>query len=204
MSKPTLQFRSLTGSELARYAENILVKMTENAALYPDPDPSLAELEAALSRFNRAQADAAYRDMRLIEIKNQHLQALKQVIFDLSLYVTKVSKGDRAAIMAAGFLPSRSASPIGAAPKPQNFRVELLLGNPGNVRLRVNPWKPTLVYQFEYRKKEGTERWETVLSSRSTCVLSGLEPLKQYEFRVAYINRDPAVTYSDTVSMYVL
>lgn len=204
MAKPILQFRSLSGPHLAQYADNILVKMTENATVFPDPDPSLADLESALTLFNRSLADAAFRDMRQVEIKNQHLSALRQVIFELSLYVTKVSKGDRAIILAAGFMPSKTAAPIGVAPKPQDFRAQLMLDNPGHVRLRVNAWKPTLVYQFEYRKRQEGEPWQQVLSSKSTCVISGLEALEAYEFRVAYINSDPLVTYSDVVSTHVL
>lgn len=204
MAKPILQFRSLSGPQLAQYADNILVKMTENAIVFPDPDPSLADLESVLTLFNRSLADAAFRDMRQVEIKNQHLAALRQVIFELSLYVTKVSKGDRAIILAAGFMPSKTAAPIGVAPKPQDFRAQLMLDNPGHVRLRVNAWKPTLVYQFEYRKRQEGEPWKHVLSSKSTCVISGLETLEAYEFRVAYINSDPLVTYSDVVSTHVL
>lgn len=204
MAKATLQFKQLTEPQLARYGENILIKMTENATLFPDPDPSLADLESALTLFNRSLADAAYRDMRQVKIKNQYLGALKQVIFELSLYVTKVSKGDRTVILAAGFLPTRDPVPVGSAPKPQNFRVELMTANPGYVRLRVKAWNPALVYQFEYRKKNGTGIWEPVLSSKSNCIVSGLESLEEYEFRAAYIGSDPLVTYSDVISMHVL
>src|SRR5690554_6556247 len=192
-AKPTLQFKSLSGPQLATHAENILVKMTENDTLFPDPDPSLADLESALTAFNRSLADAAFRDMRHVEIKNQHLTALREVIFGLSLYVTKVNKGDRAVILAAGFFPSKVAAPIGAAPKPDNFRAELMLGNPGHVRLRVNSWKPVLVYQFEYRNVQEGAAWKTVLSSKSSCVVSGLDTLAKYEFRVAYIGSDPLI-----------
>ncbi len=204
MVKPTLQSKNLSEAKFAKYAENIVVKMTENVTLFPEPDPSLATLEAALEAFNRSLADATYRDMRQIVIKNQQFATLKNLVFEMSLYVTKVTKGDPALILAAGFLPTKSQTPVGPCPKPENFRVELLLDNSGYVRLRVKAWKPALMYQFEYRRKQSEEAWKTVLSSKSSTVIADLESLQEYEFRVAYIGRNPLMTYSDVVASYVL
>lgn len=201
---PILKFRELTQSELAVYAERILVKMTENQAFFPYPEPSLTVLDLALASYREALAAAAYRDKRAVAIKDQQREVLKSVMFQLSLYVTKISMGDRSLILAAGFFPSKEKAPIGSAPKPLNFRVEMLLDNSGHVRLRVKAWKPTLVYQFEYRKMGEEETWSRAISSKSSCILSELEPLARYEFRVAYIHSFPLVTYSDVVSSYVL
>lgn len=187
-----------------RYADNILLKMTENVDLFPDPDPTLAELDSALSDFRLSLSEAAFRDMRKVVVKNQMQAKLRQVIYGLSLYVEKVSQGDQAMILAAGFLPNRTATKTGIAPKPVDFRVNLTRISSQTVELRVKSWAPTRVYQFEYRKVAGTEDWQTVLSSKSTCVLEGLDKLQEYEFRVAYIGTDPTVTYSDVVRSYVL
>lgn len=204
MARPTLQFRSLYGAQLAKYADSILVKMTENADLFPEPDPSLSDFEEALNAFNRSLADAAFRDMRQVTIKNQQLDTLKGQIYEMSLYVTKVAKGDPALIMAAGFVPSKPRAPNGAAPKPRSFTVRVIPENPGHVRLRVQRWAPALVNQFEYRKKDGEALWEKVLSSKSTLELTGLERLEEYEFRVAHIGTHPKITYSDVISSHVL
>lgn len=204
MKKPTLQSEAVkSAAKLLQYADNILLKMTENADLFPEPDPSLAELETAIADFRDAVSQAAHRDMRMVELKNQRQVMLRRVMYNLSLYVDRVAQGDVATILAAGFLPNKDAEPAGPAPKPTDFRVELKQPNTQTVHLRVNAWKPALVYQFEYRKV-GNADWQRELISRSKCVLRGLESLAAYEFRVAYIGTDPTVTYSDIVRTHVL
>lgn len=204
MAKPTVHSQVTSTAKLLRYADNILFKMTHHASLFPDPDPSLATLKAALEGFRSALAEAAFRDMRKVELKNQQQTVLKRIIYELALYVDKVCKGDPAMILAAGFLPRRGGSPTGIAPKPVDFRVSLLRINTQTVKLRVKSWSHTRVYRFEYRKVLSGEDWQMVLRSKSTCVLQRLEKLAEYEFRVAYIGTDPTITYSDVVRSYVL
>ena len=204
MKKPTLQSEGKSAAKFLQYADNILLKMTENADLFPEPDPTLAELDTAITSFREALSEAAYHDRRKVALKNQQQAVLKQVIYALSLYVDRTAQGNAATILAAGFLPSKDAEPAGPGPKPTDFRVTLRQPNSQTVDLRVKAWKRALVYQFEYRKVAGAGDWERVLSSKSTCVLEGLEKLEEYEFRVAYIGTDPTVTYSDAVRSYVL
>lgn len=203
MKKPTLQSRETNAAKLLQYADNILLKMTENVDLFPEPDPSLADLDTAIADFREAVSEAAHRDMRMVELKNQKQVELRRVIYNLSLYVDRVAQGDVATILAAGFLPNKDAEPAGPAPKPTNFRVEQPQPNTQTVKMRVKAWKPALVYQFEYRKV-GSGNWRHELISKSTYVLRGLESLAEYEFRVAYIGTDPTVTYSDIIRTRVL
>lgn len=204
MKKPTLQSGEKSAAKLLQYADNILLKMTENADLFPEPEPTLAELDTAIGGFRDALSEASYRDMRKVEVKNQLQAVLRQVIYGLSLYVDRVAQGNAATILAAGFLPSKDTTRPGIAPKPTDFRVALPRINSQTAELRVKAWAPARVYQFEYRKVAGDDNWERVLSSKSTCVLEGLEKLQEYEFRVAYIGTDPTVTYSDAIRSYIL
>src|SRR5690606_32468378 len=150
MKKPTLQSREAGAAKLLQYADNILLKMTENADLFPEPDPTLAELDTAIAVFREAVSEASYRDRRKVEVKNQLQAALREVIYGLSLYVDRVAQGNPATILAAGFLPNKDALPTGVAPKPTDFRVELPRINSQTVGLRVKAWLPARVYQFEY------------------------------------------------------
>lgn len=205
MAKTTLQTGTKNGeAQYVKYVENIIVKLTENAALFPDLDPPLADLEDQLSAVKKAQADAAYRDKRFVVIKNQTLAALKLVVYHLSMYVERKANGDAAIILAAGFIPSKDGAPFtNPAPKPKNFVVEISANLSGIANLRVANWKSVLLYQFEYRKKNGNGEWNRIMSSKGKLTLTGLEPVQEYEFRVAYIGRNPLVTYSDVVSSYI-
>ena len=206
MIKTTLKTGEMGGGEAAyvKFVENIVVKLTENASFFPDVAPQLADLEQALSTFKQAQADAAYRDKRYILIKNQALVALKEAVYYLSLYVDGQARGDASLILAAGFHPSEQGTKsLTPAPKPTSFLVQVNTAVPGMVDLKVSYWKGRLAYQFEYRKKDSAEDWTRVVSSRSKLTLSGLASVQQYEFRVAYIGRNPQITYSDVLTSYV-
>lgn len=206
MAKVTLKTGGTSNGEAqyVKFVENIMVKLTENVALFADMDPSLADVEQALTTFKLAQADAAYRDKRLVAIKNQVYAALKTLIYHLSLYVERAADGDEAVILAAGFIPSqRGISVLEPAPKPKIFLVKVNAHISGMAELKVNSWRPVLVYRFEYRKKNAGADWNQVLSSTCRATITGLEPVQEYEFRVAYIGRNPQITYSDVVSSYV-
>jgi len=208
MAKTTLQTGAIgTGeAQYVKFVENIVVKLTENAGMFPDMDPSLADLEQALATLKQAQADAAYRDKRLVVIKNQAFATLKTMVYHLSLYVERKANGDAAVILAAGFNPSKKGgtTTISPAPKPANLIVEINVHISGMTNLKTTFWKGVLAYQFEYRKKNSGEDWTRVVSSKSKVTITGLEPVQEYEFRVAYIGRNPQMTYSDVVSSYVL
>src|SRR5690606_3728024 len=154
--------------------------------------------------LQHALSAAAFRDMRNVELKNQRHAELKRVVYGLSLYVDHVAQGNAAIILAAGFLPSKDSTRIGPPPTPTNFRVNLLHPNSQIVELHVEAWEPIRVYQVESRKVGHTGDWQRMLCSKSVCVLEGLEMLKEYEFRVAYIGTDPPITYSDTIRSHVL
>src|SRR5690606_39053277 len=206
MAKTTLKTGATGNSEAAyvKFVENIVVKLTENTALFPGVEPERDTLEQTLSAFKRAQADAAYRDKRLVVIKNQAYAALKAEVYRLSLYVERRAEGDEAMILAAGFIPSKRGVPVlEPAPKPKTFLVKVNAQVSGIAELKVNSWRRVLAYQFEYRKKNSDSDWIRVVSSKSKVTIAGLSPVQEYEFRVAYIGRNPQITYSDVVSSYV-
>src|SRR5690606_4861611 len=189
MAKTTLKTGATGNSEAAyvKFVENIVVKLTENTALFPDVEPERDVLDQLLSEFKRTQADAAYRDKRMVVIKNQAYATLKAEVYRMSLYVERQAAGDEAMILAAGFIPSkRGMRVLEPAPKPKIFIVEVNAQISGVADLKVNGWRRVLAYRFEYRKKNSDSHWNPVLSSKSKVTITGLEPVQEYEFRVAY------------------
>lgn len=206
MAKTTLKTGGLSSGEAqyVKFVENIVVKLTENATLFPGVEPERDALEQALTAFKWAQANAAYRDKRLVVIKNQAYAALKVEVYRLSLFVERQAEGDEAMILAAGFIPSKRGMPVlEPAPKPKTFLVKVNAHVSGIVELKVNSWRRVLAYQFEYRKKNSDSDWIRVVRSKSKVTLTRLAPVQEYEFRVAYIGRNPQITYSDVISSYV-
>ena len=205
MAKPTLFSKIGTEAKLLTYAENVLKKSQENAILFPDAASTLVELEMALEDYRKGLAQAAYRDMRQVVIKNQQAAVLKQVLYRYACYVETVADGDPNLILAAGYIPSKSThESIGFSPKPHNLRVEIYQGGSNAVQLRVNSWRPSRYCQFEFRKVGSKDEWTKVLSTKSKTVIQELEHLQEYEFRVTYLGADPTPNYSDTVRCYVV
>ncbi len=202
MAKPV--FKSKDATELLRYAERILLKMTENETLFTDPVPDLATLENDLTAYRDAYAEAAFRDKRAVVLKGQKGGKLQETVYRLSHYVDAVAQGNPATILAAGYRVARpTAVRHGRTPKAENLRAEYVQVGAGIVRLRVNPWKPARLYRYEYRPK-GEEDWTGILHPNSTLELSGLTMLQEYEFRVSYIGTDITLNFSDTVTALVV
>ncbi|WP_164110508.1 MULTISPECIES: fibronectin type III domain-containing protein [Sphingobacterium] len=205
MAKPVLSSKTETAAKLLQYAENILAKVTENASLFPDPVPTLADIESALQAYRSGLTEASFRDMRQVELKNQQAAQLKALLYDFSLYVETVAQGNPATIMAAGFAPSKKKVASGeSSPKPTDFRVEITQAGLQQVGVRVKAWKPARFYQFEYRKVGSENEWTRVLTSKSKTIIGNLEHLQQYEFRVTYLGTNPTPNYSDIVRCYVV
>ncbi|SRR5690606_4398509 len=199
-----VNFKSKDATELLRYAEQIFQKMTENEDMFVDPIPSLETLENSLTAYREAYAEATFRDKRAVVLKGQKGEDLQQVIYKLSRYIEMVAEGDEATILASGFRPSRpTTNRIGRTPKAENLRVSHIQVGTGVIQLRVNAWKPARLYQYEYRKK-GAEGWTSVLHTRSSIELRGLDMVQEYEFRVSYVGTDTVMNYSDVITALVV
>lgn len=193
-----------TATELLNYAEHIFKKMNENEGMFTNPMPSLSILESALIEYRAAYAEANHRDMRAVIIKDQKGKELQEVIYRLSHYVDAVAQGDPAVILAAGYRPSQPTTlSVGRTPQAQGVKVKNVAIGSGIVQVKVDPWKSARLYQYMYRKK-GTVNWSSVLWGSSKLELDGLEMLKMYEFKVAYLGRDGIPNFSDTVTALVV
>ncbi|HLT87886.1 MAG TPA: hypothetical protein VKZ57_09860 [Sphingobacterium sp.] len=204
MKKPAVSSKTGTESQLIAYASNVVKKSQENASLFPDAAEKVTLLESALADYMEARTEASFRDMRQVVIKNQQAVMVRQALYDLSLHVESVAKGDPNILLAAGFIPSKNnTSSVGQTPKANDLRAMITHPGTNTVQLRVNRWRPARFYQFEYRKTGSMNEWTKVLSSKSKMSISNLEYAQEYEFRVTYLATDPTPNYSDTVRCLV-
>lgn len=202
MIKPNYKCKDAT--ELLNYAEQIFKNMTDNASMFVDPVPALPVLESALIAYRAAYVEASYRDIRAVLIKGQKGKDLQAVIYRLSHYVDAQALGDPNIILAAGYKPSKSTrNRSGRTPKATGLKVKNMEVGSGVLKISVDYWKPARFYQYEYRRK-GIEEWTSMLSSKSVIELSGLERLKEYEFRASYLGTDTVTNFSDVVTALVV
>lgn len=205
MSKLKLSEKEQTDVQLMQTAEQIFTKMTSESTLFASPSPELSELETALAEFRNSATEAAYRDTRAIMIRKQKRKELVYILKELSKYVDTIANGDGTIILAAGFMlykPNQSYS--GLVPKAQRPVAEPSQIGSGRIILRTNRWVGARMYDFQYRLKNSTDEWVSQLSSKSSCIVEGLEVFKEYEFRASYVGIDPTPNYSASTSSYVL
>lgn len=155
-----------------------------------------------LTDFRGAIVDAEYRDKLAIIVRGDKRKTLQEGIRFLSFYVQTIAKGDEGIIVASGFVPSKPQSSSENIPLPEDFRAIPTIGT-GAIKLRLKAWRRARVYQFGYRKKGESNPWITVLSSKSSCTISDLEVLEEYEFRVCYVGRSGKSPYSHVVTSRV-
>ncbi len=205
MSKLTIKELQQTDVQLMQTAEQIYTKMTAETTLFATPVPSLSTLDTALIAFRLSATEAAYRDTRAIMIRNQKRGDLAYVLKELSKYVDTVAKGDDSIVLAAGFsLRKPNGSYDGLAPKAKTPVATPGEIGSGRIRLKTTSWAGARMYDFQCRLKGSTGEWNSKLSSKSSCIIEGLEQFKEYEFRVTYIGIDPTPNYSDSTSSYVV
>ncbi|NGM62525.1 hypothetical protein G5B30_11430 [Sphingobacterium sp. SGG-5] len=205
MAKPVLTSKTGTEAKLVQYASNVVKKVTENAPLFPDATEKVTLLETALADYTASLSEAAFRDMRQVVIKNQQATVVKELLYDLSLHVESVAKGDPNILLAAGFIPSKEhTESIGISPKANDLRAVVTHPGTNTIQLRVNTWRPARFYQFEFRKADSLNEWTKVLSTKSRIAISDLDYLQEYEFRVTYLGSIPTPNYSDPVRCVVV
>lgn len=205
MSKLTLKEKEQKDVQLMQTAEQIHSKMTQETTLFPEPIPGLSVLNNALTAFRDSATEAAYRDTRAILIRRQKRKALVYVLKELGKYVDTVANGDDTVILAAGFgIRKSNDSYSGPAPKAPSPIAEPGHIGSGRVALKTNPWAGARMYNFQFRIKGSEAEWNSQLSSKSTCLIEGLETFKEYEFRTTYVGIDPTPNFSDITSSYVL
>lgn len=206
MAKPKIDFSKFSNAELDQQAESVFEKMTERVDLFADPNPALTVIQTGLADFRSALVAARYNDRQSIIHRDRMRAELEANLRRLALYVDQVADGDAFTILAAGYDYKQTGISNGTAtpnPKPVNLlAVPVGLGT-GRVKLSVPVIKTARMYRFEHRLA-GAEQWNDLVVSKAKLELSGLESLKLYEFRAAYIGTNPTVTYSDVVNGYVL
>ncbi|PUV21967.1 fibronectin type III domain-containing protein [Sphingobacterium athyrii] len=205
MSQLTINEKDQTDVQLMQTAEQIATKMANEAVLFPTPIPALTVLNAALTAFRNSATEAAYRDTRAIMIRKQKREELVYVLKELGKYVDTIAGNDDTIVLAAGFnIRKTNTSYNGFVPKAQRLIAEPDQVGSGRVNLKTTAWAGARMYEYQYRLKGSNEAWSSQLSSKSTCVIDGLETFKEYEFRVTYIGIDPKPNYSDAISSFVL
>ena len=201
MKKIIISFRTKSDAKFLAFAQHVLLQMTDNAN-FPNPDPALSILEAAVLAFSGSLAAMA-GNHQSTEVKNQCRKALEKVLRSLGNYVNDHSNGNAAIKISSGFELSKDGGPVGPLGKVTGFKVE---AGHKKAKLSCDADEHAHSYSWEVTAAPATDEsvWTIGHSTAAQYTFTKLTSGKQYAFRVAAIGTDPELNYSDVIESYVL
>jgi hypothetical protein len=172
---------------------------TDNATVFPDPDPTPLELTTAGTALRTAittlaQAEAALEGLRAaVDDKSA---ALNLVLTRASKFAENVTDGDPVKLALSG-APLRGApAPIGELPAPGNLRASLG-DKDGETDLIWDPTKGAMVYIVQYSTTANGPWLQGYMGTMSKCTISGLTSGQEYYFQVCAVGAAGQGVWSD-------
>jgi len=172
---------------------------------YPSPDPALDVLQTATTELKDAIVKAKNGSKDDTSDKNAKRQILVDLLHRLSYYVQVTSNGDETIILSSGFDINKPAGPVGALPKPDNFKV-VIGANKGSIELSCDAVNHASFYEFQYTKTPvtATSVWVMRTATKRRILIEALTSGQQYVFKMAAAGSDPNRTWTDEISSYIL
>ena len=198
MKRPIMTFRS--SDENFRGSADLIVNcMSKATAIYPNPVPTIAEVQASLTQYTQDLSEAATLDRIKVGAKNESRKKLEKLLVQLGIYVMWTADGDEQKMKESGFELSKTPSPSHIV---NPGRVILKNGiSSGQLISKVNSSRTVKVYSHQITEDPDGE-WTSFPSSKSTHLFTGLTPGKQYFIRVLVMGSNGQIAYSPVSSIF--
>ncbi len=168
---------------------------------FPNPVPSLIELNDACARLHEANVAAMDRGRKACALKRSAESHFDLVLSRLAAYVNSACQGDVVKLSSSGFSMAKRPEPVSSlAMRGVLWHARAVF--PGQVELRWDRVPGALIYEVEM-KPDGPnmiEGWKRVcLTSRPRQLVSQLEPNSRMCFRVRAIGTKTESPYSQVL-----
>jgi len=200
-----LSYTHLTDYELSTLAGRVLAAMTDNDN-FPDPAPSLAELEPLVNTYRTRHEIASRRGSALeISQKNESRQLLLEAFKQLAFYINTVSDGSQPMLVSSGLILASQPREVYVPDVPRLLRLRDGRVS-GQMRLDFEPVKDAFEYLYTVSDTvdgQGNVVWpDPVLTTRSKRnFIDPVEPGTTYFARVRARNSKGMGDWSETVSL---
>jgi hypothetical protein len=193
--------RKIRQNELAVLSRCVVNKMEDNP-VFPDPPAALAELKKITPEYQSALAHALGRDIEIVALKDKKKKIVLNLLDELATYATIICKGDRTLLLSSGFDITKEG---GAGLAPAIEKLEVTLGESGEVTMRIKNATGAVAFMFEYTTEppELNTIWKSRGSSLRTHTIKGLTSGKRYWFRGVAIGSGERLAYSDEISRVI-
>lgn len=202
-SKIKLSFSKLNDSQLEVLALTVAAAMNGNPN-FPEPIPSLADLNNGIKLFSDGLALAKTRDKVKVAVKNQLRDNLEILLSNLANYCSFIARADRAILASAGFnLNSENNLPkmLGT---PENFTVQPGY-NAGEAFIYINTLRNANAYLFLYGPSPiSNNAWLHATSTQPWYTITGLVHGTTYSFKIGATGTKGQVVYTDIITKMVV
>ena len=194
-----LGLTGLKPTDLLAKGRLIIANMTGNAS-FPDPVPTLADLQTTLDAFEDRVEAAAFGDRRAINSRNNGQRVFTNMLRQLGSYVSFVANGDGEVIESSGFEVRKQPESPSRLGQPVDFMAERSKKE-GEVELNWKAVSYSKAYQIEVCTTDpavAEPQWTVALvTSKSSGTVQNLTRGMMYWFRVKAISGDMTSAYSD-------
>jgi hypothetical protein len=182
-------------------ASYVVQKMTENAVVFPNPNPLLATLDDQIATSIAAEVIATDGGKDRTRHRDEQMQLLTNMMDTQVFYVQTITNGDPEMTALAGMEtrkdPQKQPTPL----KPEKLRVtpgDYL----GSVYIIFDPVKYRREYVYQMLRADDTSAsWVDIHTSGKFSYLhKGLEQGKVYQFRVFARNASGQSPHSNAIS----
>lgn len=196
-------FSQMADLLLLSKASHIHSSLTGNPN-FASPIPTLAAFAALIKAFGDALKDCKDGDRLKVAIKKQKREELIAALHKLADFVLFKSNGDRVVALTSGFSIAKVPAPSPPLSKPEGFVIKPG-PNKGQLIAKVNHVKRGIGHSFDYATDAMLAQgvWHSILSSKTTCIISNLQSGVNYHCRVVVLGVKDQVVYSETVSRIV-
>ena len=202
-SKIKLHFASFSDAEMEARSLGIMAAMTGNT-YFPEPSPTLADLNNSLKLFSDALALSKTGDRVKAVYKNQLRDNLDGLLTRLANYCSFIAQGDRFILASSGFAlnaETRASKILGA---PENFSVEI-----GRQTGDALAFIKTVANAKSYLFRWGVapivnEAWFHTIHSQPYFTITGLVPGTIYSFQIGAAGSKGQLVYTDIITKMVV
>ena len=192
-------FKKLSDANLLAFGNNVTVSMATAVAIFPNPVPSLANINTQLSDFGELLQAAASRDKVQVQLKNQCRYILLQLLSQLADYVNSTST-EAAILVQSGFELNKVPTPV----ELQAATHLVLLDGPNNgeLTLKFKRAKGALSYLHQYTTDAllPEDGWVSIPSTTTTYTFKGLTRGVTYYVRSVAVGRNQQAVNSIVVN----
>ena len=203
--KALIGFTGMKDDEIMVAANTIVGAMTDNNH-FPDPSPTLADIQDLLDDFSAKLAAARKRGSpEDTALKDEAKEPLAEALQRLGYYVNSVAKGHLSTLLSSGFPTNSSLTGTLIPLAVENVRVRDGRQS-GQVRLDFAKQNNVRIYEYRYRKADiPDEPWSDrfmTTSSRGN-IIAPLDAGVFYGFQVRAVNTQGPGDWSDTARILV-